>query len=143
MYDRFNRWESELSRQVSRSVLGVKSPGNAQDIPGGRSVDFDTSLKGLEQILAPKMQTGRGARINGNSSIRKLAAAGLRLLLRSGCLEDFFGPVFQHRLHLGSELIRQRAVDQAMIEGQRQEAGAADGDGVVHHHRLLHHAAHT
>jgi hypothetical protein len=34
-------------------------------------------------------------------------------------LEDFLAPVFQDRLYLLRELIAQRAVDQAMIEGER------------------------
>src|SRR5260221_10714355 len=49
-------------------------------------------------------------------------------------LEDFFAPVFEDRFHLLRELVAQRAVDQAMVEGERQVAHRTDGDGVVEHH---------
>src|ERR1035437_836306 len=51
--------------------------------------------------------------------------------------EDFFRPVFQCLLDLGHELVGQGAVDQAMVEAQREMADAADGDGVVDHYRSL------
>src|ERR1700689_2097821 len=35
-------------------------------------------------------------------------------------LKNFFRPVLKHRFHSGSELIAQRAVDQAVIERQRE-----------------------
>src|SRR5262249_43253368 len=52
-----------------------------------------------------------------------------------------FAPPFENGFHLGRELIGQSAVDQAMIERQREIAGGTDRDGVIDNHRLLHHAA--
>src|SRR5581483_8165121 len=53
----------------------------------------------------------------------------------------FFCPSLQHRFHFRGELIGERAIDQAVIEGEREIAGGADGDSVVDDHGLLHHAA--
>src|ERR1700687_2794019 len=58
-------------------------------------------------------------------------------------LQNLFAPVFEDRLHFGGELVGQRAVDQAVIEGQGEVAHRADGDGIVDHHRLLFDAAHA
>src|ERR1017187_731394 len=51
--------------------------------------------------------------------------------------ENLFGPAFQHLLDLRHELIGEGAIDQAMVEGEREMADAADGDGVVDHHGSL------
>ena len=54
---------------------------------------------------------------------------------RSSELQNLFGPVLEHGLGFGGELIGQRAVDQAVIERQREIALRADGDGIVDDHR--------
>src|SRR4051794_22820676 len=51
--------------------------------------------------------------------------------------QHFFGPVFEDLLHLRHELIGQRAIDEAVVKAEREVADAADGYGVVDHHRRL------
>src|ERR1700736_5999523 len=54
---------------------------------------------------------------------------------------NFFRPILQHRLHLSRELIRQRAVNQAMAESERQKPHRSDRNHVVNHNRhFLNHA---
>src|ERR1700694_1376729 len=62
--------------------------------------------------------------------------ASYSILARSG-LEDFGGPVFQNVLDLGHELIGQGAIDQTVVETEREVADGANRDGIVDHYRSL------
>src|SRR5581483_3898396 len=46
-------------------------------------------------------------------------------------LQNFFAPVFEDLFDFRHELVGEGAVDQAMVEAQREVADGADGDGVV------------
>src|SRR5580700_982622 len=50
-------------------------------------------------------------------------------------LRYLFRPPLDNRFHLRRKLIRQRPIDQAMIEGQRQVRDGPDRNRIVDHHR--------
>src|SRR5581483_632412 len=49
-------------------------------------------------------------------------------------LKNIGGPVFQNGLDFLAELVRQRAVDQTMVEGERQVRLRSDSDGIAFYH---------
>src|ERR1700722_16137565 len=58
-------------------------------------------------------------------------------------LRDLLSPPFQNRFHLRRELIRQRPIDQAMIERQREIGDGPDRYRIVDHDRSFLDCAHT
>src|SRR5271163_4665487 len=50
-------------------------------------------------------------------------------------------PVFENRFDLAGELIGQCAIDQAMVEGQRQISHRSNSNRVVNHYRLFLHSS--
>jgi hypothetical protein len=49
--------------------------------------------------------------------------------------QGFFGPVLEDGFYFGHELVGQGAVDQAVVEAEREVADRADRDGVVDYYR--------
>src|SRR5258708_5640460 len=87
--------------------------------------------------LPRTLMLGAAARAAGAS--RSILVSVLRVTNPS--LHDLFGPVFQRRFNFRCELVGQRAVDQPVIEGQRQIAHGSNGDRVLNDDRLFFHGA--